>query len=229
MDVKQRLVWDLPTRLFHWGLVCALGFQWLSAEILEDSIELHAYVGYGILTLLLFRILWGILGTRYARFSEFVAGPKRTMSYLKGIKNGNPPESIGHNPLGAWMIIATLLIVLTQAVSGLFLTDDVLFTAPYYYVEAPELKSWMATLHNTLFNVILGISAVHILAIVLYKFKFKKDLVKPMIHGKKSVPEQHGISSSRMVLAVVLLATVAAFVWWLVFVNPPPIVDDFYY
>lgn len=226
---QNRLVWDLPTRLFHWLLVASLFVQWLTAEVLDNAMQWHAYAGYFTLGLILFRMVWGFIGTRYAKFSNFLASPARIHKYAKSLYSGAPDSFTGHNPLGGLIVPAVLFIVGLQAVSGLFLSDDVLFTAPYNGVAAPETEKLMGWLHHRLFNVILVIGGIHVLAIIGYKVFFKKALVKAMLSGKKDVEAGQQITHSKLTIALIVAALIAGAVYWLVGVAPPEVSDDFYY
>ena len=227
--MKKQLVWDLPVRLFHWLLVIALVAQWVTAEMMDNAMDIHFYIGYFLLGLILFRVIWGIFGPRYARFSNFVKGPGETLNYARALAQKKPPGFTGHNPVGGLMVIATLLIVALQGVSGLFITDDVFSNGPYYGQVSQETEKLMSWLHHNLFNAIMAIAAIHIVAIVVYQRILKYDLVKPMLTGKKETSHQNGITSSKLVLALVIALLVAGFVYWLVFMAPPPIEDEYFY
>ena len=227
--MKKLLVWDLPVRLFHWLLVAGLVGQWITAELLDDAMDLHFYIGYFLLGLIIFRILWGIAGTRYARFVDFVKGPVKTFQYAQALAKRNPPSYTGHNPVGGLMVMATLLVVGLQAISGLFITDDVFANGPYYGQVSQETEKLMGWLHHNLFDLIMAIAAIHIVAILFYQIILQYDLVKPMLTGKKNVEESQAISHSKILLAIILVAIVAAFVYWLAFVAPPPPAEDYFY
>ena len=122
--MKKNLVWDIPVRLFHWLLVLCLLGQWITAEVLENAMDIHFYIGYFTLGLIIFRLIWGFVGTKYAKFSSFMAGPKAILAYLKSVKSKQHILSIGHNALGGLLLPAVIILVGLQAISGLFTTDE---------------------------------------------------------------------------------------------------------
>ncbi|MCU0971916.1 MAG: cytochrome b/b6 domain-containing protein, partial [Gammaproteobacteria bacterium] len=123
-------VWDLPVRLFHWTLVALVLASWATRELGE--MEAHRLSGYGILVLVLFRVLWGFIGTRHARFADFVRTPAAMRAHMRETLAGRPTRFLGHNPAGGWSVLAMLACLLVQGVTGLFLTDDILFDGPFY-------------------------------------------------------------------------------------------------
>ncbi|QJR82703.1 cytochrome B [Alteromonas pelagimontana] len=223
--MEKRLIWDLPTRLFHWLLVITLIVQYVTAEVLDDAMQWHFYAGYFALGLILFRILWGLAGTDYARFSHFVKGPVTVLRYACNLFNRDSPAHTGHNPLGGWMVILMLALIATQAVSGLFLTDDVFLDGPYRSAVSEATQDTMNFLHHNVFNVLLALIALHIAAIIFYAIYKKQRLAPSMIHGKKAT-EDKAISSSKLLLAALLIALSAATVYYAVEIAPPAPVDD---
>ncbi|GAC34158.1 cytochrome b/b6 domain-containing protein [Paraglaciecola polaris] len=226
---KRTLVWDLPLRIFHWALVSLIFAQWLTAEVLEGYMDYHAVFGYTLLGLMIFRLLWGFVGPKHARFNDFLRGPKAIWQYGQSLFSRHQPTYTGHNPLGALIVPAILIVVGTQAVSGLFTTDDVLFNGPYYPAISSELQGTMQWLHHKMFDVLLVIIALHVLAITSYQFLLKKPLIGAMFHGHKNVQSKSGISSSRWPLAIVLALIIFIFMYWLVVIAVPEIELDYYY
>ncbi|WP_289029767.1 cytochrome b/b6 domain-containing protein [uncultured Paraglaciecola sp.] len=227
--MQKFLVWDLPVRLFHWLLVICIFAQWFTVEILEDATDIHFYIGYFTLGLIIFRLIWGIVGTTYARFSNFMAGPKSMLAYLKSLTTKEHTPTVGHNSVGGWMLPAVLLLVGLQATSGLFITDDIINEGPYYASASDAIKGYMMWLHHNIFNALLALIVVHLLAIFYYRFILKHDLISPMFSGKKEVKSIEAIPSSRLLLAAVMAMLVATFVYWLVAINPPVVEVDYYY
>lgn len=210
------LVWDLPVRVMHWSLLlCVLG-AWLTRELEGDWFAWHTRFGYAVLLIVSTRILWGFMGTRYARFVDFVRGPRSVLAHLKGQEAGS---RAGHNPLGALMILAFLAMLLVQAVTGLFANDQVFETGPLFgYVEIGT-SDRLTTLHKQLFDLIVIAIAVHVAAAFFYLWVRHDNLILPMITGRKSsaaVAPESGISGSRTLLAVVILAVLGALLWWIV-------------
>ena len=132
-------VWDLPVRVFHWSLVVLIPLAWWTGE--EGKFDWHSWVGYSLLVLVVTRIIWGVVGSRHARFTDFLRGPGAIRGYLKG----EPAATPGHNPLGGWAVVALLSVLLLQAVSGLFNSDDVLYNGPLYYAASTGFRDTMRT------------------------------------------------------------------------------------
>lgn len=172
-------VWDLPVRLVHWALVALIAFSWWSAEYGE--IEWHVRSGLAILGLLLFRILWGVFGSSTARFAGFVRGPRRVIAYLRDPAGWS---GAGHSPLGALSVIALLGLMLLQVWFGLFLSDeDGVVTGPLNRLVSFESAEKSHEIHELLFNVLLGFIALHLAAILFYRWRGKR-LVRAMISGR---------------------------------------------
>jgi cytochrome b len=225
--MQKHLVWDWPVRIFHWLLVLGLFAQWITAEQLEDAMQIHFYVGYFLLGLVLFRLVWGFIGTKYAKFNQGLGGPRQTISYLLSLFGKQHKASIGHNPVGALMLPAVIFLVATQAISGLFSTDDIFYSGPYYSVVSDLVQECMQWLHYNTINLLWAIVAIHLLAIAWYRFKLKQDLVTPMLDGKKVVHHTQAIESSKVLRALAVVALVSLLVCWLVFYAPP--IPDFEY
>lgn len=227
--MKKNLVWDIPVRLFHWLLVLCLLGQWLTAEVLEDAMDIHFYIGYFTLGLIIFRLIWGFVGTKYAKFNSFMAGPKAILAYSKSVMSKQHTLSIGHNALGGLLLPAVIILVGLQAISGLFTSDDIVFAGPYYEGANADLQQWMQWLHHNIFNVLLGIIGLHLVAIGWYLIFLKHNLIRPMLDGKKTIAEKDSINHSQLIKAILIMCLVAIFVYWLVEINPPPIEDGYYY
>jgi cytochrome b len=226
--MKKNLVWDIPVRLFHWLLVLSLFGQWLTAEVLENSMHIHFFIGYFTLGLIIFRLLWGFFGTRYAKFSSFIAGPKAIIGYLQTLVSKQKTVTTGHNPLGGLLLPAVLILVGLQAISGLFTSDDIVSAGPYYDTVNSTIQKWMQWLHHNVFDVLIGLVVIHVLAITWYQWGLKHDLITPMLTGKKVIETSKGIPHSKLVRALILAIVVVFFVYWLVEINPPP-VEEYYY
>jgi cytochrome b len=208
-------VWDMPVRLFHWILVLLIAFSWLSSEM--DWMTWHMYSGYTILTLILFRILWGFVGSTHARFSDFIYGPRALIGYIKTLPSRTAAKFAGHNPLGGISVVLILLCVLAQAGTGLFANDDIIYEGPLFKHVSKDLSDWLTTLHKYNFNVMLALIGVHIGAVLYYLIWKSENLVKPMFTGRKQLPAGAVPATMRSAgLAVVLLAVCAAGVWFLV-------------
>jgi len=168
-------VWDPFVRLFHWGLVLSFGVAWLSSKSWE---QLHDWAGYAAATLVLSRAAWGVLGTRYSRFSQFVRSPRVVLDYLAAIVRGNEARHIGHNPAGGAMVIALMLAMGSTAVTGWMLTTDAFWGV-----------TWMQKLHNLLAHGILLLVCGHIAGVLLASFRHRENLIAAMIFGQKRASE----------------------------------------
>ena len=222
-DAPRRLVWDLPVRAFHWALVALAATAWASAE--AGWMQVHFYVGYAIAALLLFRLAWGLVGPRYARFSNFVTGPRAVYDYLRGWLDGTAREPAGHTPAGGWMILALLGLLALQVASGMLNSHDGLDTGPWYWAASEGLRELAEETHETVFDVLLVAAAAHIVAVLLYLVRPGVNLVAAMFSGRKATREP-AIPGSRLPLALLLLAAAAAAVWVLVNSAPGPSLSD---
>jgi len=222
---EKRLVWDLPLRLFHWLLVLSLTGSYVTAELGFEWTNVHFYLGYFTLGLVAFRIIWGFVGPRHARFSSFLRGPGRVIGSLRALFSRESQPTVGHNPVGGLMVVVMLLMVGAQAVSGLFVTDDIAWSGPYNAAVSSEIAGKMAWFHHLNFDILIWVIALHVLAIAYYRVFKRQNLVTPMITGRK--PAQHviaqeAISSSELLKALIVAAICAGGVYWLVTSAPPP-------
>lgn len=213
---RQALIWDLPTRVFHWLTVALVVTSWATAEIGGNAMTAHVWSGLSLLTLVLFRVVWGVVGGTYARFANFVRGPRTAARYGAALLRGQAGPSIGHNPLGALMVIALLINLAVQAVSGLFANDDVMLEGPLAAQVSKDTSDLLTKVHHLSFNVLLVLVALHVAAAIFYLVIKRDNLIRPMITGRKALPEIHAdrrATTGRVWLAVMLLALCAAAVW----------------
>ena len=215
-------VWDLPVRLFHWLLVALLAASWITAEAGIQYMTWHMRCGYAILALVLFRLLWGFVGSPYARFSSFVVGVPAAWRYLRSWFGARPLRYAGHNPLGGWMVLALLLLIAAQAATGLFATDDIFNDGPLNRLVSNNLADTLTGWHHLIFNLLLGAAALHVLAVVLYLLVKRDNLVWPMVTGRKPGAGLHHVQIERRVpgwracvVAAISVAAVWALVEWL--------------
>lgn len=232
---KGRLVWDWPLRLWHWLFAVAVLGAWISGQWGGyDWRQWHFWFGQTAIGLLIFRLVWGFVGTRYARFGSFVPGAKLLWAYLKTLPRRNAPETAGHNPLGAVAVVAMLAVLAVQAGSGLFISDDILYEGPWFVAVSGDTADLASSIHHRLawpVGVLLGL---HLVAIVFYRLYKRQRLTRAMITGRKPpdrVAESTAITGSRTLLALVLIVLVAALTWWLLAAAPPdpPPGADFWY
>lgn len=194
------LVWDLPVRVFHWLLAACFAGAYLTGESAFWR-PVHTTLGYTMAGLVLFRLAWGLVGTRYARFADFLRGPRTALAYLRTLLQGRPQRFTGHNPLGALAVLALLLLTLLVAASGWATLNE-------------RGSEWLEEVHEALANAMLGLVALHIAAVVISSRLHQERLVAAMIHGRKDGLPAAGITSHCLLVAVLLLLAVLAF-WWL--------------
>ena len=227
---KKRLIWDLPVRLFHWMLVISIFAAWYTSDGEKGLIDYHLKIGYFILGLIIFRLLWGIFGTTHAKFSQFIPSMQSIKNYLEKVKSNKNYSTTGHNPLGGLMVVVMLTLLLSQAVSGLFMNDDVFTTGPYYDSVSSSAQKYLAQIHHYAFDGIILVSAVHIIAVFYYLFARKINLILPMITGYKANIDEttSDIKSSKLLLALVIILMIIVFLYWLLVLNIP-VEEEFYY
>ena len=197
---RRILVWDAPVRVFHWLFALSFAGAYITAES-ERWRFLHVTLGYTVAGLVIFRLLWGLVGTRHARFRSFVRGPAVVRRYLAGMLRGSPPHSTGHNPVGALAIVGLLTLAALVSVTGWGTYNEVGF------LSSDEL-------HEVLANAMLALVIVHVAGVLLGSWLERENLVKAMFTGRKIGPLPKAISSSRTWVAALLLASVAGFWAW---------------
>ena len=179
-------VWDLPVRLFHWSLALMLLFLWWSGSE-GEMMETHFIVGYLVGLLVLFRVLWGFTGSRYARFSEFLHHPVTTLKSIPSLWRREEPLSPGHNPLGGWMVAMLLLTLLVQVLAGLGTTDEVLYDGPLVAVLEEETVMLLSGWHSQGFELLQLLIGLHIAAVLWHELFHGERIVAAMISGYKRV------------------------------------------
>lgn len=210
-------VWDVPIRIFHWSIVLLLAVSWVSAD--QGYMKVHLWSGLTLLSLLLFRIGWGIVGSTTARFSDFLHPPRKVIGYLKGLRGGERILYAGHNPAGGWMVAVMIAVLLAQVLTGLFANDSLRFNAPFALWVTEDVSNQATNLHGTIFNIILLLIWCHVVAVGFYLFVKGDNLVWPMLHGKKphsQVPAGQNIVFTRLSVALLLLALAAGTAVWIV-------------
>lgn len=186
MGVRVR-VWDLPTRVFHWLLVISVVGLFITGNVGGWWMDWHMRIGIFVLSLLIFRVLWGLLGDTWSRFSRFVYAPASLLTYLRG--QSPLLHRVGHTPLGALSVFALLLALLLQVASGLMTDDAIFFSGPLVPVASDPMIAWASRYHSELGKFfVMGLVILHVLALVVYKLCFKQALVAAMIHGHKQLP-----------------------------------------
>ncbi|MGC2128150.1 MAG: cytochrome b/b6 domain-containing protein [Methylovirgula sp.] len=185
-NARTVLVWDWPVRLFHWALVALVPALYLTWR--WNWMEWHALAGDALLTLLLFRVLWGFFGSDTARFARFLASPTVALRYLAHLSGGESDIHAGHNPAGGWMVAAMLTLLLAQTLTGLYVQNDVANEGPLTELIPAGIANAITALHAILWNVILVLVALHLLAILAYAVMLRQDLVRPMLTGRELLP-----------------------------------------
>ncbi len=211
-------VWDLPVRLFHWTLVALIGFSWWSAE--NDRIQWHIWSGLGVMSLLIFRLLWGFLGSSTARFGSFVRGPRAVLGY---VRNPGSWRQLGHTPLGALSVLVLLGLLTVQVALGLVLSDeDGTISAPLNHLVSFDTAEAAAELHELLFNVLLGMIGLHVAAILFYRLVRGKRLTGAMITGRARVEgEVEPMQRGKWWVALLCLVAAIAITRWIIAGAPP--------
>ncbi len=212
------LIWDIPVRLFHWIQLALFVLLFVTAEVLDDKIELHAKLGLALLALVLFRLLWGFSGSSYARFTQFLKGPRSVFAYIPSLFTRQNHFEAGHNPLGGWMVITLLLLVLAQTILGLFANDDIMFDGPLAYLISKDTSDLLTGLHEDLFHVLLILVGLHVAAVIWHKLAKGDNLLATMITGYKPLPSNTQAEDAHgggLLRAVLLLSVCAVLVYTL--------------
>ncbi len=208
-------VWDLPVRLFHWAIVVLIVFAWGTDHY--NYMEWHVWTGYTILTLLIFRVLWGFIGSDTARFTRFLRSPLAALRHISHIHRREPDHEIGHNAAGGWMVLVMLALIGVQAGTGLFSNDDALTEGPLMHLVGKDESDWLSHIHSINFKLIEAVVVLHLLAIITYAVLKRQNLVRPMVTGTKKLPD--GTAAPRLASpfrAVGVLAVAAGLVAWIV-------------
>ena len=212
---KQR-VWDLPTRLVHWLLAALIAFSWWSVR--NHHTDWHIWSGIAILTLLLFRLMWGLVGSSTARFANFVRGPRAVAEFWRGQWRG-----IGHNPLGALSVVALFAAVAIQVGLGLISQDeDGLYAGPLSRLVSSDTSDAARDVHELWFKVVLGLIVLHVAAILYYRLFRGQKLTRPMITGRALVdPGAEPMRPGKWWVALICVALALGIARWVVAGAPP--------
>jgi cytochrome b len=203
----------------HWAIALLVAAQITTGLIGNEAMVWHLRCGETLLALVLFRVIWGFVGSGNARFSSFVRGPGAVVAYVRSIFR--PPHEIHatHNPIGGWMVIALLLAMLVQAGTGLFTQDDIGNEGPLVKLVSGDLSESLGWFRRRVWWIVAALASLHILAVIGYYAVLGDDLISPMVTGRKRLPARIGNAASAAASttrAVVLLAAIAASMWWLV-------------
>jgi cytochrome b len=207
-------VWDWPVRLVHWLLVLLIATSWITSEVGGNAMTYHMWSGYSILSLVVFRIVWGFVGSRHARFGSFVKGPGAVVRYAGGLMREPQSRFLGHNPLGGWSVVLMLAAVAVQATTGLFANDEIFTEGPLASRVSADTSGLLTTIHRYNFYVLLTLIGLHLAAILFYLLVKRENLIGAMFTGRKYVEpgtEVHAPMASAW-LAIVIGALVAGMV-----------------
>jgi cytochrome b len=211
-------VWDLPTRIFHWTLAFCVFSLLITGFRGGDAMPWHYRFGYCVLTLLLFRLVWGIVGGKWSRFTSFIYTPSNIIRYLKG--QSDPHHTIGHTPLGALSVFAMIILLLVQIGTGLISDDEISAAGPLTKFVSNATVSLASSYHVTIGKIlVIFLIITHLAAILFYFYKKRENLIKPMLHGNKLLPNSTPASvdtAATRALALAILLACAAAVYWLV-------------
>ncbi|MDB5418766.1 MAG: Ni/Fe-hydrogenase 1 b-type cytochrome subunit [Phenylobacterium sp.] len=211
-SVRVRL-WDGPTRIVHWALVALIAFAWWSAE--AGKMDWHRLAGYAVLALLAFRLIWGFVGSASARFSSFVRGPAATLAYARTLPSRLTAELPGHNPLGAWSVLAILAVLIAQVVSGLFAVDiDSIEAGPLSDRVSYDTGRLLAKWHHWTFSALEALVVLHVAAVVFYLAYKRANLVRAMISGRQHFAQDPKLAFAPAWRAAVVALVAGALAWW---------------
>ncbi|MFK7828368.1 MAG: cytochrome b/b6 domain-containing protein [Congregibacter sp.] len=210
-------LWDWPVRLIHWGIALLIPASWWTAE--EGYLDVHQWLGLSMLVAVLTRVVWGLIGSPQARFTDFLRGPKAVLAYFRG----GEPDTPGHNPAGGWSAFSLWVLLVAQALTGTVNSDDVFFTGPFHYVLDSALIDKLAGLHEPIFMLLLALIALHLIVVLYYELRLSKRLLKPMLRGRSEGRE--GTGPAQPLYKAVLVALILAGVLWMLLEAapaPPP-------
>lgn len=222
MQERSVRVWDLPTRLFHWALVVLLAVSWFSGGEEGGAAALHRYAGEAIAGLIVFRLLWGFIGNERARFSDFLAGPRRIAAHVGDLFSAKPTRHLGHNPLGGLAVFALLAIVTALVVTGLFSGGDEV-AGPFVGVGGVN----MSELHEALFRVLQALVVLHLVGVAVESWLSRDRLVPAMISGVKQRRTDEPGADARAAHPIALAAALAVAVTTTLALAAQPIPTNF--
>jgi cytochrome b len=184
--MQKIVVWDLATRLFHWLAVMLVAIAYATWRL--DWMDWHAYAGYALLALVIFRLLWGFFGSETAQFARFLAAPRRAVGHLALLLRREPDHQVGHNPAGGWMVLLLLALLLAETLTGIYTNNDVADAGPLTEITPATVANFITVLHKVLWQALLAAVTLHILAVGLYWAAKGQNLLLPMISGRKVLP-----------------------------------------
>lgn len=184
--MQKIVVWDVPTRLFHWLTVILVAAAYATWRL--NWMDWHAYAGYALLALVVFRLLWGFFGSETARFARFLAAPRRAAGHLAQLLRREPDRQVGHNAAGGWMVLLLLALLLAETLTGIYINNDIADVGPFTELAPAPVANFISALHDVFWQALLVAVTLHVLAVVLYWAAKRQNLLLPMITGCKMLP-----------------------------------------
>ncbi|GMQ95831.1 MAG: cytochrome b/b6 domain-containing protein [Gammaproteobacteria bacterium] len=218
---RSIFVWDLPTRLFHWLVVALVAVTWASGEAEGPLFVVHKLAGYGVVVAILFRLIWGLVGSYHSRFRDFIHPWPVVRDYARGLLALRPKPALGHNPLGGWMVVLLLTALLGMVATGLFASEDGV-GGPLAELISPAVADALSEVHEGLFNVLLVLVGIHVAGVLVDSVLTGHNLVRSMVTGRKqvTVAELDAATTSRRPapywIAAVALGAATGVTWLLV-------------
>lgn len=217
-SMRSVKVWDIYTRLFHWALGIAILVCFIAQD--QGEMEIHMASGIVVLGLVTFRLLWGIVGPRTVQFHRFIRGPQTVIAYIRNSKAPEFRPMIGHSPIGALSVIALLVLVSIQAVTGLFASDDIITEGPLVKFVSSDFGRLATEIHEVNSNLLLAMIALHIAAVIYYLIAKSEDLILPMITGKKRLSANYAdqvepVRGRNPLLAIVAIAAAIGLAYYI--------------
>lgn len=217
-DRRPTRVWDLPTRLFHWLLVIAVVAAVATAKVGGNAMVWHVRLGLVVMGLLAFRLAWGVVGGHWSRFKTFDCAPSSLRAYLRGGTGPQGRFEVGHSPLGAWAVLGMLALLLLQVATGLVADDEVATTGPLNAYVSAALAGRASDWHEHMGQWLIWTAVIaHVAAVIVYRVRFGRDLLRPMINGDKLLPvgaERSIDGAAQRALALALAIAAAVGAWW---------------
>lgn len=219
LEKSTSRIWDIPIRLYHWVLLALVALSIYTGESGGfNEMDYHMLAGYSIIALLMFRVIWGFVGTYHARFVNFIK-PGAIPEYLKGQQHPGKPKPGGHNPLGALSVVALLLSILVQASTGLFANDDIFLEGPLAHLVSDDMSNQLTSIHHLNIKILYGLIALHLSAIAFHELKHGERLILAMLHGRRSDTSGPDVPLRwvhELVIASLILALTASAVYGLI-------------
>lgn len=211
---KNILIWDGFIRSFHWLLFLCIGGLWYTGS--HHLLNWHFLIAFFLLSLIITRLIWGVIGSETAQFRHFIYSPSIVFNYFKK-DIGRKKVILGHNPAGGYMVIALLVIIIIQLVTGLFSTDDIFTDGPLMHLISHDLSLLITKAHQINFNILLSFIAVHICSVIIYQFK-RHNLLMPMMTGNQQIESTDGQNTPRMkngLIALLIFCVIANIIYFL--------------